>query len=128
MSKIVTSIPVTYGTFHKLGLNIIQCLILQLIKAYDNGTGTEVSNKVIANFFSISTRTVSSSISKLEKLKYISTIYDYNKAIRIIHVLDQGKRWLKQKNGGAINLRFVASYSPYKFYPKDDYRPGKQKR
>ena len=89
MSKIVTSIPVTYGTFHKLGLNIIQCLILQLIKAYDNGIGTEVSNKVIANFFSISTRTVSSSISKLEKLKYISTIYDRNKAIRIIHVLEE---------------------------------------
>lgn len=42
--------------------------------------------------------------------------------------LDQGKRWLKQKNGGAINLRFVASYSPYKFYPKDDPRLGKQKR
>lgn len=50
ISKIVTSIPVTYGMFHKPGLNIIQCLILQLIKAYDNGTGTEVSNKVIANF------------------------------------------------------------------------------
>lgn len=46
----------------------------------------------------------------------------------IAEALDQGKRWLKQKNGGAINLRFVASYSPYKFYPKDDYRPGKQKR
>ena len=44
----------------------------------------------------------------------------------IAEALDQGKRWLKQKNGGAINLRFVASYSPYKFYPKDDYRPGKQ--
>ena len=34
----------------------------------------------------------------------------------------------EMKNGGAINLRFVASYSPYKFYPKEDYRPGKQKR
>ena len=45
ISKIVTSIPVTYGMFHKPGLNIIQCLILQLIKAYDNGTGTEVSNR-----------------------------------------------------------------------------------
>lgn len=46
----------------------------------------------------------------------------------IAEALDRGKYWLKQKNGGAINLRFVASYSPYKFYPKDDYRPGKQKR
>ena len=46
----------------------------------------------------------------------------------IAEALDQGKRWLKQKNGGAINLRFVASYSPYKFYPKDDSRLGKQKR
>ncbi|MFQ3624143.1 hypothetical protein ACSF83_03325 [Lactobacillus johnsonii] len=46
----------------------------------------------------------------------------------IAEALDQGKRWLKQKNGGAINLRFVASYSPYKFYPKDDPRLGKQKR
>ena len=46
----------------------------------------------------------------------------------IAEALDRGKRWLKQKNGGAINLRFVASYSPYRFYPKDDYRPGKQKR
>ncbi len=46
----------------------------------------------------------------------------------IAEALDQGKRWLKQKNGGAINLRFVASYSPYKFYPKEDYRPEKQKR
>lgn len=46
----------------------------------------------------------------------------------IAEALDRGKCWLKQKNGGAINLRFVASYSPYKFYPKDDYRPGKQKR
>ena len=89
MSKIVTSIPVTYDKLHKPGLNMIQCLILQLIKTYDDGIGTEVSNKVIANFFSISTRTVSSSISKLEKLKYISTIYDRNKAIRIIHVLGE---------------------------------------
>lgn len=46
----------------------------------------------------------------------------------IAEALDRGKCWLKQKNGGAINLRFVASYSPYKFYPKEDYRPGKQKR
>ena len=46
----------------------------------------------------------------------------------IAEASDRGKRWLKQKNGGAINLRFVASYSPYRFYPKDDYRPGKQKR
>lgn len=45
----------------------------------------------------------------------------------IAEALDRGKYWLKQKNGGAINLRFVASYSPYKFYPKDDYRPGKQR-
>ena len=62
ISKIVTSIPVTYDTFHKPGLNMIQCLILQLINTYDDGIGTEVSNKVIANFFSISTRTVSSSM------------------------------------------------------------------
>ena len=46
----------------------------------------------------------------------------------IAEALDQGKRWLKQKNGGAINLGYVVSYSPYKFYPKDDYRPEKQKR
>ena len=46
----------------------------------------------------------------------------------IAEALDRGKYWLKQKNGGAINLRFVASYSPYKFYPKDDSRLGKQKR
>ena len=46
----------------------------------------------------------------------------------IAEALDRGKYWLKQKNGGAINLRFVASYSPYKFYPKEDYRPEKQKR
>lgn len=46
----------------------------------------------------------------------------------ITEALDRGKCWLKQKNGGAINLRFVVSYSPYKFYPKEDYRPGKQKR
>lgn len=46
----------------------------------------------------------------------------------IAEALDRGKYWLKQKNGGAINLRFVVSYSPYKFYPKEDYRPGKQKR
>ncbi|MEJ6075860.1 hypothetical protein [Lactobacillus johnsonii] len=46
----------------------------------------------------------------------------------IAEALDRGKCWLKQKNGGAINLRFVASYSPYKFYPKEDYRPEKQKR
>ena len=46
----------------------------------------------------------------------------------IAEALDRGKCWLKQKNGGAINLRFVASYSPYKFYPKDDSRLGKQKR
>lgn len=46
----------------------------------------------------------------------------------IAEALDRGKCWLKQKNGGAINLRFVASYSPYKFYPKDDYRLEKQKR
>ena len=50
-------------------------------------------------------------------------IYGY-----VTEAMDRGKCWLKQKNGGAINLRFVASYSPYKFYPKDDYRPGKQKR
>ena len=48
ISKIVTSIPVTYGMFHKPGLNMIQCLILQLINTYDDGIGTEVSNKVIA--------------------------------------------------------------------------------
>ena len=89
ISKIVTSIPVTYDTLHKPGLNMNQCLILQLIKTYDDGIGTEVSNKVIANFFSITPRTVSSSIGKLEKLKYISTIYDRNKAIRIIHVLEE---------------------------------------
>ena len=46
----------------------------------------------------------------------------------IAEALDQGKRWLKQKNGGAINLGYVVSYSPYKFYPKDDPRLGKQKR
>ena len=46
----------------------------------------------------------------------------------IAEALDQGKRWLKQKNGGAINLGYVVSYSPYKFYPKDNYRPGNQKR
>lgn len=46
----------------------------------------------------------------------------------IAEALDRGKCWLKQKNGRAINLIFVASYSPYKFYSKDDYRPGKQKR
>ena len=45
----------------------------------------------------------------------------------IAEALDQGKRWLKQKNGGAINLGYVVSYSPYKFYPKDDARPGKQR-
>lgn len=45
----------------------------------------------------------------------------------IAEALDRGKYWLKQKNGGAINLRFVASYSPYKFYPKDNSRPGKQR-
>lgn len=45
----------------------------------------------------------------------------------IAEALDRGKYWLKQKNGGAINLRFVASYSPYKFYPKDDYRPGNRR-
>ena len=89
ISKIVTSIPVTYDTLHKPGLNMNQCLILQLIKTYDDGIGTEVSNKVIANFFSITPRTVSSSIDKLEKLKYISTVYDRNKAIRIIHVLER---------------------------------------
>lgn len=89
ISKIVTSIPVTYDTLHKPGLNMNQCLILQLIKTYDDGIGTEVSNKVIANFFSITPRTVSSSIGKLEKLKYISTVYDRNKAIRIIHVLER---------------------------------------
>lgn len=44
----------------------------------------------------------------------------------IAEALDQGKLWLKQKNGGAINLGCVVSYSPYKFYPKEDYRPGKQ--
>lgn len=32
----------------------------------------------------------------------------------IAEALDQGKRWLKQKNGGAINLGYVVSYSPYK--------------
>ena len=46
----------------------------------------------------------------------------------IAETLDRGKRWLKQKNGGAINLGYVVSYSPYKFYPKDDPRLGKQKR
>ena len=46
----------------------------------------------------------------------------------IAEALDQGKRWLKQKNGGAINLGYVVSYSPYKFYLRDDPRPGKQKR
>lgn len=46
----------------------------------------------------------------------------------IAEALDQGKRWLKQKNGGAINLGYVVSYSLYKFYSKDDSRPGKQKR
>ena len=46
----------------------------------------------------------------------------------IAEALDQGKRWLKQKNGGVINLGYVVSYSPYKFYPKDDPRLGKQKR
>lgn len=45
----------------------------------------------------------------------------------IAEALDQGKRWLKQKNGGAINLGYVVSYSPYKFYSKDDSRPGKQR-
>lgn len=45
----------------------------------------------------------------------------------IAEALDRGKRWLKQKNGGAINLGYVVSYSPYKFYSKDDYRPGKQR-
>ena len=50
ISKIVTSIPVTYDTLHKPGLNMNQCLILQLIKTYDDGIETEVSNKVIANF------------------------------------------------------------------------------
>lgn len=89
ISKIVTSIPVTYDTLHRPGLNMNQCLILQLIKTYDDGIGTEVSNKVIAKFFSITPRTVSSSIGKLEKLKYISTVYDRNKAIRIIHVLER---------------------------------------
>ena len=44
----------------------------------------------------------------------------------IAEALDRGKRWLKQKNGGAINLGYVVSYSPYKFFSKDDYRPGKQ--
>lgn len=46
----------------------------------------------------------------------------------VTEALDQGKRWLKQKNGGAINLGYVVSYSPYKFYSRDDYRLGKQKR
>lgn len=46
----------------------------------------------------------------------------------IAEALDQGKRWLKQKNGGAINLGYVVSYSPYKFYSKDDSRLEKQKR
>ena len=46
----------------------------------------------------------------------------------IAEALDQGKRWLKQKNGGAINLGYVVSYSPYKFYLRDDPRLGKQKR
>ncbi|MCT3385476.1 hypothetical protein [Lactobacillus johnsonii] len=45
----------------------------------------------------------------------------------IAEALDRGKRWLKQKNGGAINLGYVVSYSPYKFYSKDDSRPGKQR-
>lgn len=36
----------------------------------------------------------------------------------IAEALDQGKRWLKQKNGGAINLGYVVSYSPYSFIPK----------
>ncbi len=45
----------------------------------------------------------------------------------IAEALDQGKRWLKQKNGGAINLGYVVSYSPYKFYSKYDSRPGKQR-
>ena len=45
----------------------------------------------------------------------------------IAEALDQGKRWLKQKNGGAINLGYVVSYSPYKFYPRDDSRLGKQR-
>ena len=45
----------------------------------------------------------------------------------IAEALDQGKRWLKQKNGGAINLGYVVSYSPYKFYLRDDPRPGKQR-
>ena len=45
----------------------------------------------------------------------------------IAEALDRGKCWLKQKNGGAINLGYVVSYSPYKFYSKDDYRPGKQR-
>ena len=53
---------------------------------------------------------------------------NYDVLLQIAEALDRGKCWLKQKNGGAINLRFVASYSPYKFYPRDDYRPGKQKR
>ena len=44
----------------------------------------------------------------------------------IAEALDRGKCWLKQKNGGSINIIFVVSYSPYKFYSKDDYRPGKQ--
>lgn len=45
----------------------------------------------------------------------------------IAEALDRGKRGLKQKNGGAINLGYVVSYSPYKFYSKDDSRPGKQR-
>lgn len=45
----------------------------------------------------------------------------------IAEALEQGRFWLKRKNGGAINLRFLLGYSPYKFYPRDDYRPGKQR-
>lgn len=38
----------------------------------------------------------------------------------ITSVLDSGKRWLNQNNGGAINLGYVVRYSPYKFYQRDN--------
>lgn len=88
MSKTVTSITVTYDTFHKYGLTVTQCIILQLIKAYDDGAGTNVTNKVIADFFNINPVTVSRNITELEKRKYILAVYDYKKAKRIIYVLD----------------------------------------
>ena len=40
----------------------------------------------------------------------------------IDEVLYSGKRWLNQKNGGAINLGYVVRYSPYNFYKDSHYK------